>query len=303
MSLVYRHAHMSLTEEHWLDTSLNKILILKRIKSTLDSTIISHIAYILSKNSNMALNLAEILIADEIYINLMLKMSNLNRRIHGIEYLIYKYKTMYRKNPLTRRRRYLYIEDLKASTCKNRFRFRQADLISLRKELEIPDIVRVNDKHLFSGDEILLAGLWRLSNKGTLEAFVDLMKDGRDFSQWSRAINYFIKHVYVKFIHVLEGSNMERYISQFENFAKCIRERIYYVSSGELNEENYACVESYANIIGYSLTHSLTHSLLLTHSLTGVINQDETITHSLTYSLHLTYLLTHSKQVSWTVWL
>ena len=48
MSLLYRHAHMSLTEEHWLDTSLNKILILKRIKSTLDSTIISHIAYILT---------------------------------------------------------------------------------------------------------------------------------------------------------------------------------------------------------------------------------------------------------------
>jgi len=243
---------MSLNEEHWLDICYRKIFLLKRTKTELDSTISGYIGYLISCNSKNSLDIAEVIAADQIYINLMVEMSKINGKIDSIKYLIYRYRTMYRKKTVTRRRSYLQITDFDSSKCRNRFRFRQDDLIQLRKDLLIPDIVRINDgKQVFTGDEILLAGLWRLSNKGTLDGLVDIMKGSRDFSQWSKAINYFIKHVYENFIHVLEGDNPERYISQFENFAKCIRNRIYYTSCGELNEQNYSVIGNYANIIGF----------------------------------------------------
>ena len=87
------------------------------------------------------------------------------------------------------------IESFSDSDCWIFFKFRKVDLHRLLQSLRIPNIV-IAEGSKFNGEEVLLACLYRLSNK-TLHDVSQVF--GREYSQWGKAWRWFIRHIWTTF--------------------------------------------------------------------------------------------------------
>jgi hypothetical protein len=93
------------------------------------------------------------------------------------------------------------IDSFSESDCWIFFKFRKNDLNRLLNALQIPVVVTAETSN-FSGEELLLACLYRLSNK-TLHDISQVF--GREYSQWGKAWRWFIRYIRNRF----EGHMMD----------------------------------------------------------------------------------------------
>lgn len=110
------------------------------------------------------------------------------------------------------------------SLCEPKFRFSSTQLRQVYNLLDLPEIVILSNRSKFTGEEIFLFGLNRLAfpsrlSEQSLEVF------GRENSQWSRAFNYFIHHIYSTKCHLL-FDNMEWWSRYLISFAEIIEEKM-----------------------------------------------------------------------------
>src|SRR5690606_37009326 len=73
------------------------------------------------------------------------------------------------------------------------------------------------------GEEVFISALYRLAYPNKLEYLVSMF--GREISQWSRAFNWFLKHVYTTFADLLLD-NLQYWVPQFPRFAAAIASKL-----------------------------------------------------------------------------
>jgi hypothetical protein len=81
------------------------------------------------------------------------------------------------------------------------FGFRKQHINRLKRALRIPDHVVYQDS-VFTGEEVLLAGLYRLRSPGDLHNVSKIF--GREYCQWGKAFRWFVKHIYDNFSNRLQ---------------------------------------------------------------------------------------------------
>jgi hypothetical protein len=110
--------------------------------------------------------------------------------------------------------------------CWDLFGFQKNDLYRLATAFRLPPgRVVVSNRCVFHSEEILLIGLYRLRTNGAAHRTVCVTFD-REFSQISRAWNFFVLHVLHHCEHFLTD-NLEFWRPQFAYFAARIRRKLY----------------------------------------------------------------------------
>ena len=144
------------------------------------------------------------------------------------------------------------LEEFSNIECVELFRFKKDDLKVLIPLLIPDEVVRIDTGvghySVFSRDEIVLAGLWRLTSDCKLFHLILLM--GRDHSQWSRAMKYFFQTVHLNFSDkLLSGDYMMKWTSCFSSFSERIRNRLCFLSDYDIVDENIN--QNYKNIMSF----------------------------------------------------
>jgi hypothetical protein len=104
------------------------------------------------------------------------------------------------------------------------FRFKKQDLKRLMTALKIPSIVKTEGRHKFTGEEVFLFSLMRLCTLTTLD---EMAKNyfGREYSVWSKAFNWFLRHLFTTFKDLM-CDNLKFWEPYFKGCAAAIQEKL-----------------------------------------------------------------------------
>lgn len=104
----------------------------------------------------------------------------------------------------------------------NLFRFRnKQQLKDLIREINLPEMCRLNNGIIMYGEEMLLFTIRRLIFPNRLD---DLCKEfGSDNSRWSRVVNYVTTYLFNKFHHLLINS-IQKWVNMYPAFANSIKQ-------------------------------------------------------------------------------
>jgi hypothetical protein len=116
------------------------------------------------------------------------------------------------------------IDSFDDSECWRKFRTRKADLPRLMRAFRIPVSFTTTNRCSFTGEEVFLFSLWRFSDENILEDMAQHVF-GREFTQWSRAFNKFVEHVFTTCIDILFNS-LAFWVPFFPLFAEKIRQKL-----------------------------------------------------------------------------
>lgn len=116
------------------------------------------------------------------------------------------------------------IESFMACDIPHSFRFRSTDQLQLLKRLlQIPEVVSLDNNVALNGEEVFLFGLRRMAYPSR---YFDLLSEfGGEITVWSRAFHWFINYIYDNF-HTLIESSMERFVSKFPQYSVAIRNKV-----------------------------------------------------------------------------
>eukprot|EP00732_Lithocolla_globosa_P002164 Lithocolla_globosa_v1_NODE_1330_length_2665_cov_3.816545.p1 type:complete len:258 gc:universal NODE_1330_length_2665_cov_3.816545:2491-1718(-) len=117
------------------------------------------------------------------------------------------------------------IDSFPPEVCWSSFRTVKADLPRLMASMRIPREVKTSNRLKFTGEEVFLFMLRRFSCNNTLE---DLARNefGRDETQWSRVIAWFVQHIWDTFASLLLD-NLAYWKPFFPIFAEKIRQKLF----------------------------------------------------------------------------
>jgi len=90
-------------------------------------------------------------------------------------------------------------------TATNQLRFEHGHLQRLKNLLQFPETVIFDNGSKMSGEEVFLRGLYELSNGETKFNIAENVF-GRHYSDQSRALNWFINHIYDRFHHLVHDN-------------------------------------------------------------------------------------------------
>lgn len=114
------------------------------------------------------------------------------------------------------------IDSFREGECYQFFRFQKVDLLRLKKALKIPDYIYANNRSSFGGEEVMLFSLHRYAQGGGNLEHDATFIFGREFSQWSRAFQWFNRHIIENFTDLMVN-NFEYWLPHFPMFAEKIR--------------------------------------------------------------------------------
>lgn len=168
---------------------------------------------------------------DELFMpeELRLKLSVLFIKIHGLTYVERTVK--WRLNRVPKR-----FADISDNDCWTKFRFRKKELWRLLKVMRFDEEDEDEDEEAgsgtflaqngtrFTGQELLMIGLHRLANTGSLKTSMSATFE-LDYSQLSRAFAMFIDHVLDNHSHLLTD-NLHFWAPYFPGFAEAIRSKL-----------------------------------------------------------------------------
>lgn len=128
----------------------------------------------------------------------------------------------------TRKNFYRTIDSFSASDCKINFAFNKRELRSLLVLLKFPHEVVLDNRSRKTGEEIFLRGLYELVSGGNQEQICQTVFGGVGSDQ-SRALAYFICHIYYYFHHLVHDNLQWWYDNGFfEVSALAIGEKLSY---------------------------------------------------------------------------
>ena len=104
------------------------------------------------------------------------------------------------------------------------FRMNKSELYRIFKAFKIPNVITLSSRSKFVGEELLLFCLMRYFHGINMELQSRLLF-GRENSQWSRAFDWFNKHMVNEFAYLLID-NMVFWLPHFPKFANKIRLKI-----------------------------------------------------------------------------
>jgi hypothetical protein len=127
------------------------------------------------------------------------------------------------------------------------FRIRREDfgrlLIALKMNLPL---IRLDNNTVFTGEEILLIARYRFVTGLKLVHMAAVFN--REYSQLSRAFNWFIRHMIDNFAYLLTD-NLDYWLPDFPHFSECIREKLAEVSGVVYPENGYRVCAFYDDTV------------------------------------------------------
>ena len=104
------------------------------------------------------------------------------------------------------------------------------------RALKIPDFIRLDNRSVFTAEEVLLCSLHRYAQAGgNLEHDANFIF-GREFSQWSKAFKWFNQHMVINFTNLMVN-NFQFWSQYFPIFAEKIRKKTEQMSGYDVQWE------------------------------------------------------------------
>uniref|UniRef100_A0A6T5VGP0 Uncharacterized protein n=1 Tax=Chromulina nebulosa TaxID=96789 RepID=A0A6T5VGP0_9STRA len=101
-------------------------------------------------------------------------------------------------------RKKISLDDLDPSFCKEFLTFNKLELIKLYQIMNFPNKVKFSNGSAMTGEELFIRGLYELSTGEKKTSIANTF--GRHYTDQSRAFQYFINFIYVRYHHLVDNN-------------------------------------------------------------------------------------------------